>query len=269
MKTGIPHDRDLRAGLTIVALVAFSALASLVFTPFDPNAMDAAHRFALPGWPHLLGTDNFGRDILSRLAVGARFSLIVSLSTVTIGTVFGVLLGMPAGYFGGVVDEVIMRLVDALTSFPGILLALVAVTVLPSGRYTIVAALGVLFVPSFTRIARSGTLQFKDSEFAASARAFGASSFRVMFVHILPNIYPQLLSAIVVGLSNAILAESGMSYLGLGIQPPAPSWGRMLAEAQAFLFNAPWGAIAPGLAIMIAVLGFNRLGEGLRKELGL
>jgi peptide/nickel transport system permease protein len=269
MRTRMPRDADLRAGLFIVALVVACALMSLVATPFDANAMDPGHRFALPGWPHLLGTDNFGRDILSRLMVGARFSLLVSLSTVTLGTVFGVLLGMPAAYFGGAVDELVMRLIDALTSFPGILLALVVVTVLPSGRYAIVVALGVLFVPSFTRIARSGTLQFKDSEFAVSARAFGASGFRVMFVHILPNIYPQLLSAIVVGLSNAILAESGMSYLGLGIQPPAPSWGRMLAEAQAFLFNSPWGAIAPGLAIMLAVLGFNRLGEGLRKELRL
>jgi ABC-type dipeptide/oligopeptide/nickel transport systems, permease components len=262
-------DRDLRAGTLIVGFVAAAALLSLAWTPFDAKAIDAAQRFAAPGWPHLLGTDNFGRDSLSRIMVGGRFSLLVSTCTVAIGCLFGLALGMPAAYFGGAVDEVVMRLVDALSSFPGILVALVMVTVLESRSYTIIVALGILFIPSFTRIARSGTLQFKDSEFARSARAFGASSFRVMFVHILPNLYPQLLSAIVVGLSNAILAESGMSYLGLGIQPPAPSWGRMLAESQAFLFNAPWGAIAPGLAIMLAVLGFNRLGEGLRSELGL
>jgi peptide/nickel transport system permease protein len=262
---GAKRDIDLEIGLFFIGAIALMVLVGLIRTPFDPNAMESSRRFAPPGFPHFLGTDNFGRDSFSRIMLGARFTLIVALGTVTIGTAFGLLLGMPAGYFGGFIDEAIMRLIDALTSFPGILLALVMVTVMDRGSYTIIIALGILFIPSYTRIARNGTLQFKDSEFVKSAQAFGAGPLRIMFAHILPNIYPQLLSAIVVGLSNAILAESGMSYLGLGIQPPAPSWGRMLSEAQVFLFNDPWMAVAPGLAIMTAVLGFNYLGEGLRK----
>jgi peptide/nickel transport system permease protein len=259
------RNADLALGIVLVGAIALAAIAGTVATPFDPNAMSIAERFSGPGPRHLLGTDSFGRDNLSRIMVGARFTLLVAVGTVAIGALAGTALGMPAGYFGGAVDEVVMRIIDAASSFPSLLFALVLVTVMEYRSYTIVVALGILFIPSFTRIARSGTLQFKDSDFARSARAFGASPFRVMRSHLLPNVLPQLLQAVVVGLSNAVLAESAMSYLGLGIQPPAPSWGRMLAESQAYLFNAPWGALAPGLAVMAAVLGFNILGEGLRR----
>lgn len=259
-------DNDLKIGLVLTGFILLLVLISPFYTPYDPNAMNAVQRFSPPGFTHFFGTDNFGRDNFSRIMIGAKFTLFVAMSTVFIGTLFGVILGLPAGFFGGVADEVIMRFIDALTSFPGILLALVMVTVLDQGKYTIIIALGILFIPSFTRIVRSGTLQYKSSEFVKSAQVFGASPFRIMFVHILPNIYPQLLSAIVIGLSNAILAESSMSYLGLGIQPPTPSWGRMLFEAQSHLFNAPWDAIAPGVMIMITVLGFNFIGEGVRKK---
>lgn len=259
-------DKDFKLGLILTGIVLLLAAVSFVFTLYDPYAMNPAERFLPPGVKYWLGTDNFGRDNLSRIMIGARYSLLVAVSTVLIGTLFGTVLGLASGYFGGWADEIIMRMIDALTSFPGILLALVMVSVLEQSRYTIIIALGIVFIPGYTRIVRSGTLQCKESEFVKSARVFGASPFRIMFVHILPNLYPSLLSAIVIGLSNAILAESGMSYLGLGIQPPTPSWGRMLFEAQSYLFNAPWGAVVPGLMIMVAVLGFNFTGEGIRKR---
>jgi peptide/nickel transport system permease protein len=259
-------DFDLKFGLTIIGLIALMVLVSWFYTPYDPNLMNPEQRFMPPGPVHLFGTDNFGRDNFSRIMTGAQFTLFVAISTVFIGLLFGIILGLPAGFFGGISDEVVMRLIDALTSFPGILLALVMTTVLDRGKFTIVIALGILFVPSFTRIVRSGALQYKESEFVKSAQVFGASPLRIMFAHILPNIYPQLLATVVIGLSNAILAESGMSYLGLGIQPPTPSWGRMLFEAQTYLFNAPWYAIAPGVMIAVSVLGFNYIGEGIRKK---
>lgn len=256
---------DFIIGFTFTGFVLLLILISLVFTPYDPELMNVQSRFLAPGTGYLFGTDNFGRDIFSRIMVGAKFTMLVALVTVTISTLAGTALGLVAGYAGRAADEMIMRLMDASNSFPGILFALVMVTVLNQGKYTIIIALSILFVPSFTRIARSGTLQYKNSEFVKSAVVFGASGGRILFVHILPNLYPSLLSAVVVGLSNAILAESGMSYLGLGIQPPTPSWGRMLFEAQNCLFNAPWYALAPGLMIVLTVVGFNCLGEGIRK----
>lgn len=257
---------DMTLGVVIVGLVVFLSLLSLFYTPYDPYAMDTTHRFEWPSSKHFLGTDNFGRDIFSRVITGARFTLLVAICTVASGTFFGILLGLTAGYLGGLVDEIIMRLIDAVNSFPALLLALVMVTVLNQGKYSIIIALSILFIPSFTRIVRSGTLQYKNSEFVNYARVLGASKLRILLVHILPNLYPTLLSAIVIGLSNAILAESGMSYLGLGIQPPIPSWGRMLFEAQTYLFYAPFSACSPGLFIIITVLGFNFLGEGIRKK---
>ncbi len=255
---------DSRLGICFIGIILVLTVISFFYTPYNIYSMNIAERFISPGGGHLLGTDNFGRDVFSRLMCGAKFTLLVAGSTVCIGTFFGVILGLCSGYFGGIADECIMRLIDALNSFPGILLALVMVTVLGKVKYSIIPALGILFIPSFTRIARSGTLQIKNSEFIGNARACGASPVRIMFVHILPNLYPSLLTAIVVGFSNATLAESSMSYLGLGIQPPTPSLGRMLFEAQAYLFNAPWVALAPGITIMVIVLGFNYLGDGIR-----
>lgn len=262
MKTKLNFDS--RVGLFLIGIVLLLTGLSFIYTPYNVYTMNTVARFTPPGAAHLLGTDNFGRDVFSRIMCGAKFTLFVAGSTVCIGTICGVILGLCAGYFGHAADECIMRLIDALNSFPGILLALVMVTVLGQGKYTIIPALGILFIPSFTRIVRSGTLQIKNSEFIKNAQAFGASPVRIMFVHILPNLYPSLLTAIVVGFSNATLAESSMSYLGLGIQPPTPSLGRMLFEAQAYLFNAPWIALAPGIMIMVIVLGFNYLGEGIR-----
>jgi peptide/nickel transport system permease protein len=259
-------DFNFKIGFILSGFILLLVIFSQFYTPYEPYTMNTSERFLPPALNHLFGTDNFGRDNFSRIMVGTQFTLLVSLSTVSIGVAFGIILGLTAGYVGGYGDEIIMRFIDAMTSFPGILLALVMVTVLDEGDYRIVVALGILFIPSYTRIVRSGALQYKNSDFVLSARVLGASPLRIMFVHLLPNIYPQLLSAIIIGLSNAILAESSLSYLGLGIAPPKPSWGRMLSEAQSYLFNAPWYALTPGIMIIITVLGFNFIGEGIRKK---
>ncbi|MDD6716590.1 MAG: ABC transporter permease [Firmicutes bacterium] len=257
---------QLRTGLILASVIAGLAVLSLFWTPYDINQMDTLSRMQPPSFRHLFGTDNMGRDVFSRAIVGGRFTLAVALSTVAGCTVISSVLGLLSGYAGGIIDEIIMRIVDAVSSFPGLLIALIIVTVMKQGNYTIVLALCITFVPSFTRIVRTGTLQYKNADFVKSNKVFGDSDVRLLLVHVLPNILPLLLSSIIIGLSNAILAESGMSYLGLGIQPPAPSWGRMLYESQSYIFNAPWCALAPGLMIVVTIVAFNCIGEGIRKR---
>ena len=259
---------ELSIGAVLTAAVLLIALVSFAYTPYNVTAMDISARSQPPSLAHLAGTDMLGRDIFSRLMVGARFTLLVAASTVAVSTVAGSILGLLAGYIGGIADEVLMRVIDALTSFPGILIALVIVTVMDYGQYTIILALCIMFVPSYTRIVRMGTVQYKDSEFVQNYRVYGASHLRLLLVHIYPNIMPVLIPSIIIGFSNAILAESSMSYLGLGIQPPAPSWGWMLNEAQGLIFTAPWYALSAGLMIVLTIVGFNCLGEGLRKRFG-
>jgi peptide/nickel transport system permease protein len=213
-----------------------------------------------------MGTDNFGRDVFSRIMIGGKYTLMVSLLTVLGSAVIGSSLGLITGYVGGVCNEVVMRLMDAISSFPGILFALVMVSIMENNSFTLILALLVLFIPGYVRIMRNGMLQYKNSDFVKTVEIMGASHFRIIFVHILPNVIPPLLSATVLGLSNAILAEATMSYLGLGIQPPIPSWGRMLSESQNLLFAAPWCVLAPGIMIMITVIAFHYIGEGIRKR---
>ena len=267
-KKMVEIDPYFLAGAVLIALLALAILVSVFYTPYDPNAIVPAARFQPPSPRHLFGTDHFGRDIFSRVLVGMRFTFFVALGTVLGSALVGAAAGVAAGYFGGAFDLVVMRLNDALTAFPGILLALVLVTVLGQGRYTIVLALGIIFTPSFSRVVRGETLRLREQEFVRSAVVFGASPLRVMLLHIFPSVWPTLLSAMTIGFSNAVLAESGMSYLGFGIQPPDPSLGRMLSEAQSYLFTAPWYAVFPGLAILAAVLGFGFAGEGARRQFG-
>lgn len=259
-------DAELRIGFVLVSIVLFLGILSIFYTPHDVYEMNTAVRSQAPSLQHFFGTDNFGRDIFSRSMVGARFTLLVSGSTVLLATVISVVLGLVCGYVGGMLDEVVMRIIDAINSFPSILIALVMVSILNYGKLTIIPALVIMFIPSFTRIVRTGTLQYKNAEFVLSNKVFGDSDIRILFVHILPNIYPLLLSSVVIGLSNAILAESSMSYLGLGIQPPIPSWGRMLKEAQDIIFSTPWAALAPGMMIVFTIVGLNCIGEGIRKK---
>jgi peptide/nickel transport system permease protein len=257
---------DFKTGAVLALLVGGMALVSLFYQPYDYNGMLSAGRFSPPGRDHPMGTDNFGRDVFSRIMIGGRYTLLVALITVAGSAAAGSALGLVCGYAGGLADELVMRLMDALSSFPGILLALVMVSLLDNGEFTLIIALLILFIPSFVRIMRSGTLQYKSRDFVKAAELWGSSPGRIIFAQILPNLLPNLLSASALGLSNAILAEATMSYLGLGIQPPLPSWGRMLSESQNFLFNAPWCALAPGLMIMVTVLAFHYLGEGIRRR---
>jgi len=259
---------ELKAGIAIILPVFVMVLVALLGIAGDYNQMHGSRLFLPPSIVHPLGTDNFGRDILLRIVGGSRHTIILAMATVAGAVVLGTVLGLLSGYSGGIRDEAIMRLMDAVSSFPGILFALVMVALMGNGQFTLFVALLVLFIPSFTRIARSGALQYKQADFVLAERLLGASHARIIFAHILPNLTHSILSASALGLSNAILAESAMSYLGLGIQPPHPSWGRMLSEAQIFLFNAPWCAIAPGAFIMLAVIGFHCIGNGLYRKLG-
>ena len=256
----------LNAGAALALLICGITLAGFFSIPGGYNAMDPDSRFQPPGKSYFLGTDNFGRNVLYRVMAGAKYTLLTAFLTVAGSAVIGTALGMFSGFSGGLLDEAIIRLLDVIASFPGILLALLFVSLFGNSPGTLVAALLVLFVPGFTRIMRNGMLRYKNLDFVLSARVAGISYPRIIFLHIFPNLIPSLLSTSVLGLSNAILAESTMSYLGLGIQPPVPSWGRMLAESQAYLFNAPWCALVPGLMIMLTVLTFHYLGEGLKER---
>ncbi|MDR1788188.1 MAG: ABC transporter permease [Treponema sp.] len=252
--------RRVGAGLAL-ALAGLSA-AGCFFLPYPYNETDSARRLLPPCAAHPLGTDHLGRDILSRVMAGGRATLLVALVTVAGSAAAGALLGLGAGLAGGLADEVIMRAMDCIAAFPGVLAALLVVSLAGNSLPCLTAALCVLFTPGFTRIFRSGMLQYRGADFVSAARVQGAGPLRIMFRHILPNLSPQVLAASVLGLSNAILAESAMSYLGLGVQPPVPSWGRMLAESQGYLLAAPWCALAPGACIVLAVLSFHLMGVG-------
>ncbi|MBQ8798777.1 MAG: ABC transporter permease [Lachnospiraceae bacterium] len=254
-------------GLLFVAIALLISLVGCFYTPYDPNAMNADIKNAAPSFSHLFGTDNFGRDVFSRVMKGAGTTFLVGISVVSIGAVCGCLLGAFTGYFGGLADLILMRVNDALAAIPSILLALVFVSVFGSGTVQLVAALGILFIPSFARVVRSGFVVQKELDYVKNARLMGAGHLRIMFVHILPNIKSSLLSALAIGFNNAVLSEAAMSYLSLGVQPPDASLGRMLSEAQPYLFRAPWNAVAPGLMILISVLGVGLLSlEGGEKH---
>ena len=262
----VKKNPELYIGAAISALMILIIIAGLIFSPYDPDAMDAAHKLAKPSLKHILGCDNFGRDLYARLSVGGATTLLVALGTVAIGVGAGTVIGALTGYYGGAVDEVLMRFNDAVLAFPSILLALVFISVFGSGTSKVVVALGIVFVPSFARIVRSEFMRCKNLDYVRSARLMGAGDLRIMFVHILPNTIPVVLSSTVIGFNNAVLAEASMSFLGIGVQPPASSLGRMLSDAQAFLFSSPSYAIYTGVTIALLVLGFSLLGDGLKKN---
>lgn len=262
----IKKNPEMYAGLVISALMTVIILVGLIFSPYDPNAMNAADKFAAPSLSHPLGCDNFGRDLFTRLSVGGATTLFVALFTVLIGVSFGIAIGALTGYFGGAIDEILMRLNDAVLAFPSILLALVFISLFGSGTWKVIISLGIVFVPSFARIVRGEFMRCKNLDYVRSARLMGAGNFRIMFVHILPNTLPVVLSSAVIGFNNAVLAEASMSFLGIGVQPPSSSLGRMLSDAQAFLFSTPSYAVYTGVTIALIVLGFSLLGDGLKKN---
>ena len=239
-------------------------LVGQIRTPYDPNEMSAL-RCAGPSFAHILGTDNFGRDVFSRVLTGAWSSFIIALCTVVIGGVFGVLVGALTGYFGGWVDDVLMRVNDTIAAFPSVLLALVILSLTGPGKYNVILALGLLFIPSFARVVRTEFAAQKDLDYVRSARLMDAGHFRIMFVHILPNVTKVLLRSIAIGFNNAVLAEAGMSFLGIGVAPPDASLGLMLSDSRSYLFSAPWIALGAGIAIVLLSLGFGLLSEGLEE----
>jgi len=259
---------ELKIGAALGLAITLMSLLSLFWVPHDYNRMDHEIRFSAPGAKHLMGTDNFGRDVFSRIMAGGRNSLLLAVCTVACAAATGSLLGLLSGYLGGITESIIMRIIDTINSFPGILIALLLIALLDNSPFTLFIALFILFIPSYTRIMRTGAMQYKEAAFIQAEKILGAGFFRITFIHILPNLAPSLLSASVLGLSNAILAEAAMSYLGMGIQPPEPSWGRMLYESQTYFFTAPWCALIPGIFIMLTVVAFHLLGEGLRRRFG-
>ena len=257
----------LSAGLLLTCVLAALILLGFFWTPYDPNAMAAGPKFAGPSLAHWMGTDNFGRDIFSRVLKGAGATASIALATLAIGAACGCLAGALTGYFGGPADEVFMRLNDALTAFPSILLALVIISILgPGKKVNVIIALGLVFIPSFARVTRTAFASLRDVNYIKSARLMGASKARILAVHILPNTLPVLLPALTIGFNNAVLAEASMSFLGIGVTPPDASLGYMLSEAQGMLFAAPWYAGGTGLVIVLMVFSVGLLGEGLRRR---
>lgn len=253
-----------KCGVVIIVFMLVIMLVSFIYTPYNSEDINGDNKLQNPSLKHWLGTDNFGRDILSRVMKGSQIAFLVGIVAVSIGLIFGTLIGAIAGYFGGWIDNVLMRIMDAMIAFPGIIIALMFVAIWGYGIINTMIALGIMAIPNFARIAYSGFLQAKELMYVKMAKSIGVSHFRIMFVHILPNIISPLIVAASLGFASAVLAEAGLSYLGLGVQPPDPSWGTMLHESQSYFYKVPMFSLAPGIMITLLVFGFNLLGDGLR-----
>jgi peptide/nickel transport system permease protein len=254
-------------GLVVIVLLILAALAAPLIAPYDPVATSWTAIRKAPSLAHWMGTDENGRDVLSRVVWGARASLLAGVVSVAIAAGIGVPLGLVAGFVGGVTDAVIGRLVDAMLACPFLILAIALAAFLGPALTNAMIAIGVTAAPVFVRVSRGATLDAAGQEYVEAARALGNPAWRVMLRHIAPNILPPVLVQGTLAIATAIIAEASLSFLGLGQQPPAPSWGSMLNSAQRFLVQAPWLAIFPGIAIFLAVLSFNLLGDGLRDAL--
>jgi peptide/nickel transport system permease protein len=258
---------NLLFGLIIFTTLVACAILGLIWTPYNPNAQNFAVQLKPPSLTHLLGTDNFGRDILSRLLRASSTSLLVGVISVGIGSSLGLLFGAVSGYFGGLLDDFIMRVMDALSAFPTVLLALLLAAVFRPNLTTAMIAVGLASVPTFTRLTRAGVLSIKNLEYVDGARALGANEPRILARHILPNLASPIIVQATFAFGVAILAEAALSYLGIGTQPPNPSWGVMLRDAQTFIYSSAWPTVFPGVVIAVTVLGLNLLGDGLRDRL--
>ena len=255
---------SLVLGALLVALLLGAAALSLVWTPWSPYEMDLAHKLQTPSAQHWLGTDAFGRDVASLLLVGARNTILVGVLAVSMGLTVGTALGLLAAARRGWVEELVMRLADLTFAFPAILSAILLTAAFGAGIVNAIVAIGIFNIPTFARVARASANAVWGREFILAARACGKGRWRITMDHVLPNIASVLIVQATIQFALAILAEAALSYLGLGTQPPQPSWGRMLAEAQTLMFEAPLLAVWPGVAIALAVLGLNLLGDGLR-----
>jgi peptide/nickel transport system permease protein len=258
------HSRSFLVGAVLTGAMVAIALVSLVWTPYPPTKIDILHKLARPSAAHWLGTDPFGRDVASMIMAGARSSLSVALIAVAVGAGLGIPLGALAAAAGGRVDQLVMRLTDLAFAFPALLTAIMITALAGPGAANAMLAIGIFNIPVFARVTRGAALAVRGLDFVTAARATGRGEFAIMFRHVLPNISAVLLVQATIQFALAIIADAGLAYVGLGTQPPYPSWGRMLNDAQTFIFRAPLLAVFPGLAITLAVLGLNLLGDGLR-----
>jgi len=256
-----------RTGLTIVIIVVVMALVGPLVSPFDPAAQELSLRLVGPTATHWFGLDELGRDVLARVLTGARISLLVGLIVVGVSSIVGTVMGAVAGYFGGVIDEMISRVIDVLMAFPGLLLAIAIVAVLGPSLVNVVLALTIIGWVGYARLVRGQALRVRELEYVSAARASGAGTRRILLHHVIPAVLPAVAVQATLGMGGAIVSEAALSFLGLGVQPPTPSWGTMLSYGRAHLLDAPHVTIFPGLAIAVLVLGFNFLGDGLRDRL--
>lgn len=259
------RNKNFILGSCMVGLMVLIMVVGFFYMPYDPDVMDTEHELQFFSAAHPLGTDQFGRDILSRIMEGTRVSFLVGALTVVFGLLVGGAVGAVAGYYGGKIDEVIMKLIDTQMAFPGVLLALMLIAVFGNSLQNLIFVLGIMSIPRFARITRSGFIKYRDAEFIKAARSRGAGDGRIIFLHILPNIVPELIVTSSLGFAGAVMSEAGLSYLGLGIQPPTPSFGKMLSEAQAEILQAGWYVLVPAAAITLLVMGFNLIGDALQE----
>jgi peptide/nickel transport system permease protein len=260
----VSRSLNITLGAVVLAVMILMAVFAPLLTPYDPIQVTPSLRLRPPDSIHVFGTDDFGRDVFTRIAYGARLSLQVGLISVALAATVGVTLGVVAGFYGGLIDAVIMRMIDVMLAFPGILLALVIVAVLGRSLTNVMIAVGISSIPVYVRMARGNTLALKSIDYIAAAHAIGAPVPRILARHILPNILAPLIVIATNGVAGAIIAGAALSFLGLGAQPPTPEWGLMLSEGRVYLRNAWWVTTFPGLAIMIAVMAINLMGDGLR-----
>lgn len=249
--------------LVILTVVAVAIIAPLI-APFDPIAQDRTAILSGPNSQHVMGTDDLGRDVLSRLIYGSRISLIVGISTVAISIIFGTIIGMISGYFGGIVDLIIQRIMDAIMSIPALILALFIAALLGPAIQNVIIALVIIEIPRFSRIVRGEMMRIRESNYVEASRSIGASSIRIILKHGLPNIMAPIIVMASLTFGQTIIAEASLSFLGIGTPPPNPSWGLMLSDASRYMESAPWLVIFPGLALSILVLAFNLFGDALR-----
>lgn len=263
----LKKSRPAMVGAAILLVFIVLAAAGPQLSPHDPLAQDLYHRLEKPGPGHVLGTDELGRDILSRIFYGARISLEIGFVAVGIALLAGSFLGLIAGYYGGMLDMVIMRIMDLMLAFPSILLAIVIVAVLGPSLTNAMIAVGIVVIPQYARQVRASVLSLREEEYVTAARALGASDTAILFRSILPNAIPPLIVRTTLGMATAILDAAGLSFIGLGAQPPTPEWGAMLSHGREYILEAPWVLTAPGVAILLVVIGFNLFGDGLRDVL--
>lgn len=260
------HKMGMVGGVVVGVFAVLSVIGPSI-TPHDPYLVDLHLRLAPPSASHVFGCDALGRDILSRLLEGARISLGASLLCVVLAAVVGVPIGLVSGYYGGKLDTVLMRGIDVLLSFPGLLLAIAIISVLGPGLFNAIVAVGLARVPQYARVARASALGLREQEFVEAARASGATNWRIILLHVFPNSIAPLIVISTLGLATTLLTISSLGFLGLGAQPPEPEWGAMLSDGRAYLRNAPHVATIPGIAIMVVVLAFNLFGDALRDAL--